>query len=82
LHLSQTAQSITPAEFVVSHNLHRRHLTVAQRAFAAEEMANISLGEVHRPKEGSAQALPSEDYSQNGRRRPGGRKAKTPLFSQ
>ena len=33
-----------PADFVISRNLHRRHLTVGQRAMIAEKIANLARG--------------------------------------
>jgi hypothetical protein len=38
-----------PLAFVLSLNLHRRHLNESQRAGVAAKIANIGLGEAHRP---------------------------------
>lgn len=46
-----------PMAFVLSVNLHRRHLTEAQRAAVAAKLANMKLGDnkgAHRSQEGSA----------------------------
>ena len=36
--------SISPEQYILSHNLHRRHLTVQQRAIVAAKLANLAHG--------------------------------------
>jgi len=47
-------------KFIISVNLHRRHLNETQRAVIASRIANIRLGEAHRPdKVGKFADLPN-----------------------
>jgi hypothetical protein len=44
--------AMTPLEFVMARNLHRRHLTVGQRALLAAEMVTTTHGDARRFKQG------------------------------
>ena len=46
--------------FIISSNLHRRHLTESQRAMVAARLANMDVGDAHRPnKVGKLADLPN-----------------------
>lgn len=57
----EMAVDIDPVAWVLSHNLHRRHLTTAQRAMVAEKLATLRLGDNQHGKEGAVITSPSQD---------------------
>jgi ParB-like chromosome segregation protein Spo0J len=57
--IAELMEETDPVQYALSHNLHRRHLTTAQRAIVAAKLATISRGDV-----GSGRDLdPSNDGS-------------------
>ena len=52
-------EEIDPWKFVISHNLHRRHLSETQRAMVAARLANLELGDNQHTKEGGPIGPPS-----------------------
>lgn len=54
----------TPHEFVISKNIHRRHLNESQRAIIAAKLANLKHGEVGRGHEKSEQQIRVSDAAE------------------
>lgn len=48
-----------PWDYVISHNLHRRHLTTSQRAVVAAKIAELQIGENQHSNEGVGKTTPS-----------------------
>ena len=51
---------VDPWAFVLSENLHRRHLSTSQRSMIAARMATIQVGENQHTKEGAQKKAPSQ----------------------
>ncbi len=62
----QVADPASPVAFVISQNLHRRHLTVKQRAFAAAKTAPLLEAEARERKRAAGRAA----QKKGGRGRP------------
>ena len=57
---SEIPKTTDPVAWVLSHNLHRRHLTTAQRAMVAEKLATLLHGDNQHKKEDSGIPLSSK----------------------
>lgn len=55
--IAELMEETDPVAYVISHNLHRRHLTTAQRAMVATKLATLRDGE---KKEGAQICAPSQ----------------------
>jgi hypothetical protein len=53
-----------PWKYVISHNLHRRHLTTSQRAMVASKLAVMKVGDNQHTKEGGQKDLTSNEGGQ------------------
>lgn len=56
---AELPKTIDPVSWVLSHNLHRRHLTPGQRAMVAEKLATLQSGDNQHTKEGGSIEPPS-----------------------
>ena len=54
---------VDPFEFVLSLNLHRRHLTESQRAMVAAKLAKLRVGDNQHTKEGGQICPPSNEQA-------------------
>jgi hypothetical protein len=58
-HIAELMDSTDPWQYVVSHNLHRRHLTTAQRAMVGDKLASRKQGE-KKPDSGIPLSQPTQ----------------------
>jgi len=57
---SELPKTIDPVAWVLSHNLHRRHLTTSQRAMVADKLATLKHGDNQHTNEDSGISLSSQ----------------------
>ena len=57
--IAELMDETDPWQYVVSHNLHRRHLTTAQRAMVADKLASLKQGE-KKPDSGIPLSQPTQ----------------------
>lgn len=60
-HVAELDEDEDPWAYVISHNLHRRHLTTSQRSAVATELAKLKRGDNQYKKEGGSKDPPSID---------------------
>ncbi|TXH16508.1 MAG: hypothetical protein E6R03_05385 [Hyphomicrobiaceae bacterium] len=56
-------KSIDPISWVLSHNLHRRHLDTSQRGMVAAKLASLPVGSNQHSKEGTQKCAPSVEQA-------------------
>lgn len=59
--IAELMDETDPVQYALSHNLHRRHLTTAQRAIVAAKLATMELGDNQHAKEDAQNCAPSQD---------------------
>lgn len=62
-HVDELDEDEDPWAYVISHNLHRRHLTTTQRAMIAAKLATVKVGDNQHSKEDGQNCLPSIEAS-------------------
>lgn len=61
--IAELMEETDPVQYALSHNLHRRHLTTAQRAIVAAKLATMQRGDNQHSKEDTPIGGTSEDES-------------------
>lgn len=61
--IAELMDETDPVQYALSHNLHRRHLTTAQRAIVAAKLATMERGDNQHTKEDTPNGGTSEDQS-------------------
>lgn len=61
--IAELMEETDPVQYALSHNLHRRHLTTAQRAIVAAKLATLRNGSNQHSKEGASNDVPSQEQA-------------------
>ena len=59
--IAELMDETDPVQYALSHNLHRRHLTTAQRAIVAAKLATMQAGDNQHSSEGAQNCATSQD---------------------